>query len=145
MVTRRAGLSAGAALVPLPGADIAADVGILMELFDTINRRFGLSPDQIARLDPSSRERLVVLLARIGGAFAGNVITRQLVLQLLKRLGTRVVGKSLVRFIPLAGQAAAAGVSFALLRNVGRAHVDDCYRVAREALLAAGEPMLLPG
>ena len=51
MVTKRAGLSGAAAVVPVPGADIGADVMLLLEMIPMINRKFGLSPEQIDDLD----------------------------------------------------------------------------------------------
>ena len=47
MVSKRALVSGAANLVPVPGADIAVDVGLMMELLPAINRKFGLSPEQI--------------------------------------------------------------------------------------------------
>ena len=52
MVLRRATTSAGASVIPLPGLDIAADIGLLLQLLPAINRKFGLSPEQIEKLDP---------------------------------------------------------------------------------------------
>jgi hypothetical protein len=47
MVRRRAATSGGLTLVPLPGIDVAGDVALLMELIPAINRKFGLTPEQI--------------------------------------------------------------------------------------------------
>ena len=55
MVNQRAAVAAGVALVPLPGLDWAADVGLLMQLLPRINAEFGLSPEQIERLAPDRR------------------------------------------------------------------------------------------
>lgn len=51
MVKKRAMASGGMALLPVPGVDIAADVGLLLELLPAINRQFRLSPEQIDQLD----------------------------------------------------------------------------------------------
>lgn len=56
MVTTRAGLSAGAAIVPVPGADIGADVMLLLEMIPMINRKFGLAPEQIDHLGVRAAE-----------------------------------------------------------------------------------------
>jgi hypothetical protein len=42
MVTKRATASAAAAELPVSGADVAADVAIMLELLPAINRKFGL-------------------------------------------------------------------------------------------------------
>ena len=43
MGVKRAVVSGAANLVPITGLDIAADVGLLMQLLPAINNRFGLS------------------------------------------------------------------------------------------------------
>jgi hypothetical protein len=55
MVTRRAVMSAGAAIVPVPGLDIGTDVAILVNLLPKVNEKFGLSEAQIATLDSESK------------------------------------------------------------------------------------------
>lgn len=47
MVKKRATASGGVALIPIPGADMAADIGMLLELIPAISRKFGLTPEQI--------------------------------------------------------------------------------------------------
>lgn len=42
LMTTRSLMSAGATVVPLPGADIVADIGLLATLMPEISRRFGL-------------------------------------------------------------------------------------------------------
>ena len=59
MVRRRAATSGGMALVPIPGVDIAGDVGMLLQLIPAINQKFGLSPEQIEELDP--RHKVLIL------------------------------------------------------------------------------------
>jgi len=38
--------------------------------------------------------------------------------------------------VPILGQALAASISFGAMKLLGNAHVDDCYAVAKKALLA---------
>jgi len=72
MVAQRAALSAGGTLVPVPGLDIAVDVGLLMELLPAINRRFGLAPEQIDGLDP----RLKMMITRSLSISAARSLAR---------------------------------------------------------------------
>jgi hypothetical protein len=41
----------------------------------------------------------------------------------------RITAKTAARFVPVAGQALAAGVSFSAMKLVGEYHVRDCRRV----------------
>ena len=129
LVTRRAGLSAGATVVPIPGLDIGADMLLLSEMLQTINRRFGLSQAQIEALDPQLKKIILVAATSIGSEVVGRFITKQILLRLLQKIGIRVASKSTLRFIPILGQAIAAGMSFGAMKMLGDAHVDDCYQI----------------
>jgi uncharacterized protein (DUF697 family) len=135
MVTRRALASAGAVLVPLPGLDLAADVALLTQLVPAINQEFGLTPDQIERLNPRAKALLYKAIVAFGGAMVGRVVTRELVLQALAAVGMRITAKTAARLVPIAGQAVSAGLSYTAMRFVGTAHIRDCRRVV-EAVLA---------
>lgn len=70
-VKRRALLSAGAVLVPLPGLDVAVDVGVLVSMMNAVNRAFCLSPDQIERLGMEERVAVYEALSGVGAVMAG--------------------------------------------------------------------------
>jgi hypothetical protein len=131
MVTRRALVSAGAVLVPvpLPGLDIAADVALLTQLIPAINREFGLTPAQIDELNPMMKVLVYKSIVAFGGAMVGRLITRDLIMQALVKVGMRVTTKTAARLVPVAGQAVSAGLSYSAMRFVGAAHIRDCARV----------------
>ena len=134
LVTRSAGLSGVAAVVPIPAADIGVDITLFLKLLPEINRRFGLSAQQIAELDSRTKELVLVSVTSIGSQAIGKVVTAELVMQLLRRIGIRVTLKSAAKWVPFIGQAAAASISFGAMRVVGNRHVEDCYRVALAVL-----------
>ena len=137
MVTARAGLSAGAAVVPIPGADVGADVMLLLEMIPAINRRFGSSSEQIDLLDPQVKKMILVAATSIGSEMIGRVLTKQVIMQVLKRIGIRVATKQVAKYIPFLGSAVAASISFGAMKLVGNSHADDCFEVAKRALLGA--------
>ena len=141
MVTRRALASAGAVLVPLPGADLAADIALLTQLIPAINREFGLTPDQIEDLNPRLKVLVYKAIVAFGGALVGRLITRDLILQALVRVGMRVTTKTAARLVPIAGQAVAAGLSYSAMRLVGESHIRDCRRVIEEVFADRGVEM----
>ncbi len=122
----------------LPGIDLAADVALLAQLVSEVNREFGLAPEQIEQLQPASRLVVYRAVAAFGGAMIGRVVTHQLVADALRSVGLRLGAKTVTRFVPLAGQALAAGMAYAAMRYVGRSHIDDCVRVVEAALPEAG-------
>lgn len=135
LVTRRASLSAGAAIVPIPGLDFGTDVAILLKLLPQINEKFGLTPAQIDALDVDTKRIVLVLVSSIGPGFVGRLITKGLVVKILQKMGVRLTAQGVVKYVPLLGQALSASISFGAMKMLGNKHVDDCYEVARRALL----------
>ncbi len=133
LVTRRALISAGASVVPLPGIDVAVDITVLIRMLEEVNQRFGLTPAQIEQLAPQRRLFAYKAAMAVGSALIGRMVTRELVLRLLKTVGVRLSVKQAAKYVPFAGQAVAASLSFAALKALGDRHVEDCVRVA-EAL-----------
>ena len=131
MVRRRAATSGGMSLVPLPGIDIAGDVALLLELIPAINRKFGLTPEQIAELDSHRQVLIYAMLKKVGSDLAGRAITKKLVLLALKKVSARLATRQVLKYIPFAGQAAAAALSVTAMLYLGNSHVDACYEIAR--------------
>jgi uncharacterized protein (DUF697 family) len=136
LVRRRAAMSAGVAAVPIPGMDVAADLRLFTLLIDDVNREFGLSADQIDRLQPKFRLIAYEAAISIGGMLVGKVITKELVLSLVRRSGVKLLAKQTTKIVPLAGQLASAAIGFFAFRQIGYQHVDACARVAQELLTA---------
>jgi uncharacterized protein (DUF697 family) len=137
MVTQRALLAAGVATIPVPGLDWATDVGVLVSLLPKINEAFGLTPQQIERLAPERRLMVYKALSAGGGMLIGKVITRDLVLRLLTLVGVRLTTQQAAKYVPLAGQAVSAALTFSALRYVCDQHIRQCVAVAEQLALAA--------
>jgi len=132
MVTKSAGLSAGTAIIPVPGLDIGSDVAILMRIIPKINSQFGLTPEQIDGLDTESKLFVMTAISNTGSKMAGKYITQNLIVSLLSKMGVRVAAKGASKFVPLIGSAVAGGISFTAMKYMGNSHIDDCYRIARQ-------------
>jgi uncharacterized protein (DUF697 family) len=128
-VTRRAALASASALVPIPGLDIAADVATLMKLIPEINRIFGLTPEQIDQLNPHHRALVFQAILLTGGTLIGKIVTRDMVFILLKKAGLKFTTKQVARYVPFAGQALSAALSFAALKFVCHQHIAECVHV----------------
>lgn len=138
-VTKRALLSATAAVVPIPGIDLAVDVGMIMKMLQQINTAFGLTPEQIDLLAPRRRLSAYKAMAAVGSTVVGRAITREAVSIVLKGVAKRMVAKSTTRYVPLVGQAIAATLSFAALKYIGQQHIDDCVAVSRQVVGGKGK------
>lgn len=134
MVRRRAATSGGMSLIPIPGVDVAGDVGLLLQLIPAINQKFGLTPEQIEELDPRHKVLIYAMLKKVGSDLAGRAITRQLAVAALKKVSVRLATRQVLRYIPFAGQAAAVALSVTAMMYLGNSHVDACYEIAKGAI-----------
>jgi uncharacterized protein (DUF697 family) len=136
-VAQRALIAAGVAMVPVPGIDWVTDIGVLVGLLPEINREFGLTPEQIARLAPDRRVVVYKAISAGGGMLIGRVVTRDLVLKLLQMVGVRLTAQQAAKFVPIAGQAVSAALTYSALRYVCEQHIRQCLAVARQLQLPA--------
>ena len=134
-VRRRAAMAAGVAMLPVPGLDWMTDVGVLVKLLPEINAAFGLTPQQIERLAPARKLAVYKAITASGGMLAGKVVTRKMVLGVLKLVGVRLTTQQAAKYVPLAGQAVSAALTFTMLRYVCAQHIDQCIAVARQLQL----------
>lgn len=140
LVTKRALLAAGVAMVPVPGLDWLTDVGVLIRLIPQINRAFGLTPEQIERLAPDRRVVVYKAISAGGSLVIGRVVTQNLVLRMLRLVGVRLTTQQAAKFVPLAGQAVSAALTFSALKYVCEQHIRQCMDVARQLALPAPQP-----
>jgi uncharacterized protein (DUF697 family) len=136
-VGRRALFAAGVAMVPVPGLDWLTDIGLLMKLLPEISAAFGLSPEQVERLAPDRRIVVYKAISAGGGMLVGKVVTRELVLRLVSLVGVRLSTQQAAKFVPIAGQAVSAALTYSALRFVCEQHIRQCLAVARQLQLPA--------
>ena len=140
LVTKRALVAAGVSVVPIPGVDWITDVAVLMKLIPEINRAFGLTPDQIERLAPDRRVVVYKAISAGGGLLVGRLVTRELIIKLLKLVGVRLTTQQAAKYVPLAGQAISAALTFSSLKYVCEQHIQQCVSVSRQLMLPAPTP-----
>jgi uncharacterized protein (DUF697 family) len=137
LVTRRAIVGAGVALVPVPGIDWVTDVGILLKLIPEINRAFGLTPEQVERLAPDRRLVVYKAVSAGGSLLVGKLVTREVVLHALKLVGVRLTTQQAAKYVPVAGQAVSALLTFSALKFVCEQHIRQCIAISRQLALPA--------
>jgi uncharacterized protein (DUF697 family) len=140
LLHRRALAAAAVGVVPVPGLDWAMDAALLSRLLPRINAEFGLTPEQLDRLNPAKREQVQKAAAMVGSVLIGKFITRDLVLKLTKTMGLRMTTRQASKYVPLAGQALSATLGYATLRYLGEQHIRDCLQVAQAAQLQLPAP-----
>ncbi|MCP0917423.1 hypothetical protein MUB05_12670 [Acinetobacter indicus] len=131
LVKKRAYVSAGAAVIPVPFLDVVIDVGILSQLIPEINARFSLSPEQVSVYDPETKQIHWQELRKRGIEFSGLVVARTAVKKSLNNVAAKVITKQVTKFIPLGGQLVAASLGYFVMKKVAEAHVEESYKIAK--------------
>ena len=134
LVRRRAAISAGVSAVPIPGVDIVSDLSLFKKLVDDVNQAFGLTPEQIDRLQPGHKLMAYKVAVGVGGVMVGKLVTSQLLAIVFKRMGMKIAAKTAAKLVPIAGSVAAAAIGFTMFRKLGYEHVEACARVANELM-----------
>jgi uncharacterized protein (DUF697 family) len=137
LVTQRALLAAGVAAVPVPGLDWLTDVAVLLKVIPEINAKFGLTPEQIERLAPDRQVVVFKAISAGGGLLIGRLVTRELVLNVLKVVGLRLTTQQATKLVPIVGQAVSAALTFSALKYVCEQHILQCIGVSRQLALPA--------
>lgn len=142
LVSRRALLAAGVSVVPVPGLDWASSIGVMVKVLPEINRKFGLSPEQVERLAPD--RKLVVFKAITAGGtmLVGRIVTRDLVVAMLRKVGVKLSAQQAAKYVPIAGQGLSAALTYGALRYVCQQHIDQCIAICEQLRLPA--PIVVP-
>ena len=135
LVNRRALMAAGVAAVPIPGIDWLTDVGVLLRLIPAINHAFGLTPEQVERLAPDRRLVVYKAISAGGSLVMGKLITREIIIKMLKLIGVRLTTQQAAKYVPIAGQAVSAALTFSALKFVCEQHIRQCIEVSRKLML----------
>jgi len=134
MSSKRSLLSAAASVVPVPFTDIATDVVLLKQIIPTISERFGLSKEQIDKYNPQLAIFIYDAAKRLGTNMVGKYVTKELIIQILKKMGLRITTKQVVKYVPVLGQVVSAGISYTAMRFIINSHINECYKVARTVI-----------
>lgn len=134
MSNKKSLLSAAASAVPVPLADIATDVVLLRQIIPRISERFGLSKEQIDEYNPQVAVFIYDIAKRLGAKMIGSYITKELIMQILKKAGIRLTAKQAARYVPVIGQAVSASISYAAMRVIIHSHINQCYKVVRAVI-----------
>lgn len=134
LVNKAALVSAGGGSLPVPVLDVAVDISILLRVLPEINQRFGLSNDQVSQYDDQFKILVYNFIKTAGAKLAGKVISKELILTILKKMGIRIASKQVIKYIPIAGTLISAGISFAAMKIICNYHIKECRDVVKMIL-----------
>ncbi|TDM14956.1 DUF697 domain-containing protein [Macrococcus bovicus] len=126
-------MSSAATVVPIPGIDVGVDLKLMKDIIEDINKVYGLSHKQVNNMAADMKQQVMFTAAKKGSDFIGRNITTKLLTVVLKAFAKREAAKQ-VRWIPVVGQAVAAGISYRLMKKLGEDHARKCEQVARSLM-----------
>ncbi len=129
LTSKAALLSAGGGAIPLPGVDVAVDVGILLKILPQINRHFGLDKEQVSMLDDQFKIIVYNVIKEIGTRFVGKAITKDIIISLIKKMGVKIASKQVTKYVPIVGTLISAGISFGAMKIICNYHINECREV----------------
>jgi uncharacterized protein (DUF697 family) len=132
LVKKRAKVSAGVAIVPVPFFDVAVDAGMLTQLLPDISARFGLIENRKSAIDLQSKEVHWSAVKDRTIDFAGLMATRGIVKKTIQGFGGRIAAKQVTKFIPLGGQLVAATMGYTIFKKIANDHINECYKLAKD-------------
>lgn len=136
MSNKRSLLSATASVIPVPFTDIATDVVLLKQIIPAISEKFGLSREQIDEYNPQIAILIYDAVKRLGANMIGRYVTKELIVQILKKIGIRLTVKQVAKYAPIAGQVICAGISYTAMRFIIHSHINQCCEVVRGVIEA---------
>ena len=132
LMKKRAYISAGVSAVPVPLLDIAVDAGMLTQLLPEISIKFGLEKEKMEVFNFQTHDIRWRELGSRSLAFAGLVATRGATRMSIRGLGTRLISREVIKFIPLGGPIIAATMGYFVFKKITTSHIDECYSLAKD-------------
>ena len=122
-------VSVANAFNPVPGVDLAVDLGTLLSLLHSIRADFGLDDDEALKLKANVIPVVQPLVDKLV-----KWSTREGLFLLLKQFAKRQTVRQIAKYIPFVGQAVAAIVGYGITVSVGDSFLETCHEAAKAIL-----------
>lgn len=133
LIKKKALLSSGATLVPIPGFDFGVDVKLMRDIIDDINKIYGLNHKQVNKLTDDVKNRVLTAAGMQGSQFIGRKVTNGIVKLFIRDLAKRTAAKQ-TRWVPMIGQAVSASISYYFMIKLGKDHIEKCENVVKSLI-----------
>lgn len=107
---------------PIPGVDVAADIGIYISMFQSIRECYDIETEDLSMYAFPVAKKLLELLTKEG------------ILILLRNFASKEALKTATKYIPLLGQAAAAILAYQMASYAGEQYDEDCHKLSNQVL-----------
>ncbi|MCI2109750.1 MAG: 50S ribosome-binding GTPase [Acidaminococcaceae bacterium] len=112
-------------LNPMLGLDAAVDMMILNRMCHGVRKSFGITAAMVEESSLSNNNKAFILKS----------MSKEGIKYLFKILGRKFATKTVLKYIPIVGQASAAFMGRQMIITAGQDYVEVCYRVIKEKML----------
>lgn len=143
--------SAAAAMVPVPGLDIALDITSMIVFAKTCITEFGLSEEELEKAyrhiaavamekcrdkaEDVVKEQAIKKAKDVARRRVYKYLEKAGILALVKKFAAQKVGGTVAKFIPFVGSVVSAGLAFYCSQESLNEMLDDMYSTAKEIYL----------
>jgi len=111
-------------LNPVLGVDAAVDLAILHKMYGAIRTCFAITASAVEDSTLTVGTKSFILKG----------MSREGIRLILTTVGKKLAAKTVLKYIPLVGQAAASYIGYSLAKKAGTDYVEACYQVAEEQM-----------
>jgi small GTP-binding protein len=131
VVLQHAVLAAANGVNPIPGVNVAVDLGNVITMLHRVSTAYGI--DEIAKAKVLGKPPTWLLAARN----LLQMLPADAVLSLLRTAGGPVLLQQVGRYVPVFGMIISSGLGFVIVRHVGQQFLEESHQAAEEYLKAS--------
>lgn len=131
IVQKSSWAAAANGLNPIPGVDVAVDMGIIYKMSEIISKLFGLTQENLDFFNSLNNKNIKIVVAK-ASQYLIKYVGKEAIMVLLKKAATTLSTKTVVKYIPLFGQVVSASVGYFLTKSVGDDMVNNAESIAME-------------
>ncbi|MEJ7541181.1 hypothetical protein [Staphylococcus intermedius] len=133
IVRKKALLSSGATVVPIPVFDFGMDMKLMREVIEDVNKVYGLDHQQVNQMSDDMKNRILMAAGIQGSQLIGKKVSSGLLKVFVRDVAKRTAAKQ-TRWFPIVGQAVSASISYYFMVKVGKDHIQKCENVVKSLL-----------
>lgn len=130
VIKKKALLSSGATIVPIPGFDFGVDMKLMRDIIEDVNKIYGLDHKQVNKMTDDMKDRIKIAAGIQGSQLIGKKVSKGLLRIVVRDVAKRTAAKQ-TRWFPLVGQAVSASISYYFMMKVGKEHIQKCENVVK--------------
>lgn len=131
LVTKYSWAAAANGLNPIPGVDIAVDLGMITKMADTISKMFGLTKENLEYFKMLNNKSVKLAVAK-ASQYLIKYVGKEAITIILKKIAKTMATKTVTKYIPFIGQAVSAGLGYYTISTLGEEMVKNAEEVATE-------------